>query len=557
MAQTFGEMLSWVPKSRQLGESLSRAYDYARGQGHATVGLDHMLLALLDDPDAFAVLHACGIGSDGLITELQERFEQLEGGDGGEPLPAAELSKILEYAVAAARQSKRREVNGAIVLAAIVGEAKNAAAEILRRHGLTFNQAVEALKSTTVKQRQGDGDGRNGAHAAGEDGGAVTTEEILESARRRITQRGRNNEPQTASAVESHATPTVTHGAAGAVDGRNAGGGVAAAAPVQVSPAPPPPQQQVIVPPASPQPPMDVSAAPDSNMGAPAQVSPDGVAGATQGRRPAQATAGPGLDSKGARPRTMPPPIPPPAMDMRGDGVGFGKPAGGAAWQPQGELRPQGGALSGSLGRPNGSGANGVYPGRHDAGPSPVEVEGVETGQLVENIPRRMRVGVPEIIEVRVARSEIEAAGAGLRGRGGPQLHDIAITKAMSVRLRAPEGGFFVESASPETQWIDNVLGIYGEDFASWRFVVTPKVTGARPLQLIVSARTVGRDGLAADTALPDQVVTVRVRTNYARVAGKWLGWAVAVVIGGVLARFGEGMWAIAMPVVRSFIGPV
>ena len=46
---------------------------------------------------------------------------------------------------------------------------------------------------------------------------------------------------------------------------------------------------------------------------------------------------------------------------------------------------------------------------------------------------------------------------------------------------------------------------------------------------------------LAAETALPDQVITVRVRTNYAKVAGRWVGWGVAAVVGGLLAKFGEG----------------
>ena len=48
-------------------------------------------------------------------------------------------------------------------------------------------------------------------------------------------------------------------------------------------------------------------------------------------------------------------------------------------------------------------------------------------------------------------------------------------------------------------------------------------------------------DGLAAETALPDQVITVRVRTNYAKAARRWIGWGAAAVVGGLLAKFGEG----------------
>jgi hypothetical protein len=128
-----------------------------------------------------------------------------------------------------------------------------------------------------------------------------------------------------------------------------------------------------------------------------------------------------------------------------------------------------------------------------------------------------------------------------LQGGGAAYQHEVMVTKAMSVRLRAPDGGFFIETASPETQWIEKTMLLSADDFASWRWHVTPREAGRKRLQLIISARTVSADGLAAETALPDQVITVRVRTNYARVAGRWVGWGVAAIAGGLLAKFGEG----------------
>ena len=85
------------------------------------------------------------------------------------------------------------------------------------------------------------------------------------------------------------------------------------------------------------------------------------------------------------------------------------------------------------------------------------------------------------------------------------------------------------------------MLGLTSDEYASWRWHVTPRERGKRQLQLIVSARTVGADGLTAETALPDQVIDVRVRINYADAERRWMGWGVAAVIGGLLARFGEG----------------
>ena len=68
-----------------------------------------------------------------------------------------------------------------------------------------------------------------------------------------------------------------------------------------------------------------------------------------------------------------------------------------------------------------------------------------EIGQLVENIPRSMRVAVPALIEVRIAKANVLALSEGLQGGGAPYHHEVKVTKVMTVRLRAPDGGFFIE----------------------------------------------------------------------------------------------------------------
>ena len=151
-----------------------------------------------------------------------------------------------------------------------------------------------------------------------------------------------------------------------------------------------------------------------------------------------------------------------------------------------------------------------------------------------------MRVAQTERVEIRIANAAAKAIAENLDGGGAAWRHDIIITKAMSVRLRAPDGGFFIETASPETQWIENQLGLPSDDFASWRFLVTAQERGRSRLQIVVSARTVGHDGIAAETALPDQIVDVKVRTNFKRSFTRWLGWIVAAMIGGAFAKFGE-----------------
>ena len=163
-----------------------------------------------------------------------------------------------------------------------------------------------------------------------------------------------------------------------------------------------------------------------------------------------------------------------------------------------------------------------------------------ETGQLAENIPRAMRIAKTERVEIRIAKSDVLSMIGGLDGGGQVYAHGISVTPAMSVRLRAPDGGFFVETASPETQWIDNRSGLATDDFASWRFLVTPNERGWSQLQIVVSARTMGGDGIAADTELPEQIVDVKVRTNLKQSFSRLVGWTIAALVGGVLARFGE-----------------
>lgn len=183
----------------------------------------------------------------------------------------------------------------------------------------------------------------------------------------------------------------------------------------------------------------------------------------------------------------------------------------------------------------------------------PAPAPRAELGQLVENIPRTMRVAVQSLVEVRIAKAEVQALAQGLQGGGAAFHHEVTITKAMSVRLRAPDGGFYIETASPETQWIEKPM-LVGEDFASWRWHVTPRETGRKRLQLIISARTVGADGLTAETALPDQVITVKVRTNYGKTLGHWAGWGVAAVVGGLLAKFGEGAFAASQQIIARLV---
>jgi hypothetical protein len=65
----------------------------------------------------------------------------------------------------------------------------------------------------------------------------------------------------------------------------------------------------------------------------------------------------------------------------------------------------------------------------------------------------------------------------------------------------------------------------------------------------------VGGDGLAAETARPDQVIDVKVGINFGKTAIKWSGWIAAAVFGGVLARFGDSAYVMARDAIGRMIG--
>src|SRR5690606_39035296 len=132
--------LARIPMSPYLTATLTRAADYASAQSHREVTLEHLLLALAEDPEATVVLKASHIDLDRLTAEVSDHLgrdeDRIDRAASQHIALSADLRRILEAAAAAARQGRRREINGAIVLAAIVGDGKSPAAHMLRVQGL-------------------------------------------------------------------------------------------------------------------------------------------------------------------------------------------------------------------------------------------------------------------------------------------------------------------------------------------------------------------------------------------------------------------------------------
>jgi len=157
MPHSIADDFKSIPMSSNLGESLERAHRFAREQTHRTVALEHLLLALTEDAEAALILQSANVDLARLGTDvsgyLGRLLEDMRAEPGAEPRPDAELLRVLQAAASAAQQSRRKQIDGAIVLAAIVGDGKSPAAGLLKALGMTFEEAIRALQRANTKAR--------------------------------------------------------------------------------------------------------------------------------------------------------------------------------------------------------------------------------------------------------------------------------------------------------------------------------------------------------------------------------------------------------------------
>ncbi len=141
-----------IARSAFLDESLQKANQLALSQHHAGVSSEHLLFALSEDPEALVVLGASTVDIDRLRGDITTHLGQLprDTAAGKAALPTADLLKVLKLAAMAAQQSARRQIDGAIVLAAIIGDASTPSAGLLRAHGLTFNEVIRVLQKSSA-----------------------------------------------------------------------------------------------------------------------------------------------------------------------------------------------------------------------------------------------------------------------------------------------------------------------------------------------------------------------------------------------------------------------
>jgi len=142
--------------SRSLEQSLHRALALANERHHEYATLEHLLLALIDDQDAAAVMRACNVDLDKLRRSLQSYLEsELENlvSDGNEDSkPTAGFQRVIQRAVIHVQSSGREEVTGANVLVAIFAERESHAAYFLQEQDMTRYDAVNYISHGIAKR---------------------------------------------------------------------------------------------------------------------------------------------------------------------------------------------------------------------------------------------------------------------------------------------------------------------------------------------------------------------------------------------------------------------
>jgi len=142
--------------SRSLEKSLHQALAFAseRHQEYAT--LEHLLLALLDDQDAAAVMRACNVDLDVLRRNLVEYIDtelaNLATGSEEDSKPTAGFQRVIQRAVIHVQSSGREEVTGANVLVAIFAERESHAAYFLQEQDMTRYDAVNYISHGIAKR---------------------------------------------------------------------------------------------------------------------------------------------------------------------------------------------------------------------------------------------------------------------------------------------------------------------------------------------------------------------------------------------------------------------
>ncbi|MEM7027507.1 MAG: ATP-dependent Clp protease ATP-binding subunit ClpA [Pseudomonadota bacterium] len=140
---------------KELEQTLNDAFREAREQRHEYMTVEHLLLALLDNPSASQVLKACGANLNSLHSELIkfliENSPIMEENEDRETQPTMGFQRVLQRAVFHVQSSGKKEVTGANVLVAIFGERESHAAFFLSQQNVSRLDVVNYISHGIAK----------------------------------------------------------------------------------------------------------------------------------------------------------------------------------------------------------------------------------------------------------------------------------------------------------------------------------------------------------------------------------------------------------------------
>jgi len=156
--------------AQELEVSLHMAFAESRQKRHEFITVEHLLLAMLDNPTAADVLRACSVDIDDLRKLLMEHVNEntptVSGTGEVDTQPTLGFQRVIQRAILHVQSSGKKEVTGANVLVAIFGEKDSHAVYFLHQKGVTRLDVVNYISHGISKVPQGgstktEGDGES------------------------------------------------------------------------------------------------------------------------------------------------------------------------------------------------------------------------------------------------------------------------------------------------------------------------------------------------------------------------------------------------------------
>ncbi|NKJ00068.1 ATP-dependent Clp protease ATP-binding subunit ClpA [Novosphingobium sp. SG707] len=135
--------------AQSLEKTLHAALSQASERSHEYATLEHLLLALIDDPDASQVMIACGVDlgdlAEAVKQYLDQEYQSLKTKEKGDPAPTAGFQRVIQRAILHVQSSGKDTVTGANVLVALFSERDSYAVYFLQQQDMSRLDAVSFI----------------------------------------------------------------------------------------------------------------------------------------------------------------------------------------------------------------------------------------------------------------------------------------------------------------------------------------------------------------------------------------------------------------------------